>query len=183
MNQLFDTSNRTGEAVLSDCGKYRFLLSRHWGGYTIYEDGFDHTVNFVMLNPSTADAHDDDPTIRRCIRFAKSWGYNGLTVTNLYPLRAKDPAKLETAASPRGPLDQFGLSRNNSYLVSEATRSPLVVCAWGAGADPGWAAEVVLTLRKLKPLMALRLTKAGYPCHPLRLPANLTPILFAELST
>lgn len=64
-------------AVLSDDGQYRYQLERTWG--------FGDAVTFVMLNPSTADARKDDPTIRRCLSYARSWGYDGIRVVNLGP--------------------------------------------------------------------------------------------------
>src|SRR5215510_5582686 len=84
------------DAVLSDCGRYRYMLRRTW----------DHSkprVLFVMLNPSTADAEIDDATIRSCIRLAKGAGYGSFEVVNLYALRATDPAELQRADDPVGP--------------------------------------------------------------------------------
>lgn len=76
-------------ADISDCGRYRWRLSRRW------DDG--PQACFVMLNPSTADGLDDDPTVRRCVRFARGWGYGELVVVNLFPYRATDPGELITA--------------------------------------------------------------------------------------
>src|SRR5581483_9586135 len=95
---------------------YRYSLARFFG------DG--GVVNFIMLNPSTADAETDDPTIRRCLGFAKAWGYGTLVVTNLFAYRATDPAELAKAGDPVGP-------DNDTRLWSEAQLSDLVVCAWG----------------------------------------------------
>ena len=75
-------------AEISPCGLYRYSLTRKW-------EAWKGTVNFIMLNPSTADAQEDDPTIRRCIGFAKAWGYGGIVVTNLFAYRATNPKELK----------------------------------------------------------------------------------------
>jgi hypothetical protein len=105
-------------AALSPDGVYRYELTRQWsvrGGM----------VTFVMLNPSTADAMVDDPTIRRCIGFAKREGFGGLAVVNLFALRATDPRELKHHLDPVGPL-------NEEYLVNAVRESVAVIAAWGA---------------------------------------------------
>jgi hypothetical protein len=153
-----------GGAVFSPCYRYRYVLTREW-------DGGTRTVNFIMLNPSTADALTDDPTIRRCIGFARQWGYRTLTVTNLYGLRATDPRELQRAEDPIGP-------DNHNTLIAQAGMADLVVCAWGSH---GFArGEVVrMELGNYAPLHHLGVTKAGAPRHPLYLAAStpLTPYL------
>lgn len=95
------------DAVISDDGLYRYLLERHW-------DDTTSSCTFVMLNPSTADALVDDPTIRRCVGFAKSFGCGSLRVVNLYAYRATKPAELWTVDDPVGPA-------NGSYWFSALT--------------------------------------------------------------
>ena len=92
----YDGPSRSAE--LSEDSKYRYWLRRSWkyGG-----DG--QVICFIMLNPSTADALTDDPTIRRCMGFVRSWGGSVLSVRNLFALRATDPAELRTASDPVGP--------------------------------------------------------------------------------
>lgn len=121
---------------------------------------------FVGLNPSTADETLDDPTIRRCVGFAKDWGYSGLCMTNLFAFRATDPAKMLAAPDPVGP-------DNDKVLQELAQNAGVVVAAWGThGAHLKRDAHV----RSLLPrLHCLWLTKAGFPGHPLYLPKNLTP--------
>src|SRR5882724_4976365 len=82
-------------AVLSDCERYRYALWRRWAERP--------AVLFVGLNPSTADALQDDPTIRRCIRFAKAWGYGALYMGNLFAFRATDPRAMKAEADAVGP--------------------------------------------------------------------------------
>lgn len=159
-------SDVTGSAVLSDCGRYRYSLSRSWA------DG--PTAVFIMLNPSTADALADDPTIRRLAGangFARLWGCGSLFVVNLYAWRATRPADLWTAGDPVGP-------DNDAYLraavaVSAATGGPLVA-AWGANAKADRVTDV-LKIPGMDRLAAIGVTKAGQPKHPLYLKSDLTP--------
>ena len=150
-------------ATLSADGRYRYRLWRRW-------DRSRPVVAFVMLNPSTADARRDDPTIRRCIGFARSWGFGGLEVVNLFALRATDPRGLRRARDPIG-------SRNARFVRAALSRSSTVVLAWGA--DPLAARQPAdmrfgLSRRRLR---CLGLTRAGQPRHPLYLPrsARLVP--------
>jgi hypothetical protein len=144
-------------ARISDCGNYRWTLSRHWG--------LGQALAFVMLNPSTADADVDDPTIRRCMGFAKRDGYDGIVVMNLYALRATDPKHLLVAGDAVG-------RENDPYLtmlLTERVRRGLpVVAAWGAwpDRDPGRVAEV-LDLVTGVDWRCLGHSKSGAPKHPL----------------
>lgn len=137
--------------------EYRYTLTRGpWIG--------EGTVLFVMLNPSTADEHQDDPTIRRCIGFAQTWGYQRLAVGNLYALRATDPRELFRAKDPVGP-------RNDLALIQLASGADEVIAAWGATQHPQPArTEYVLDLLEAAfgPVRCLGLTPATkQPRHPL----------------
>lgn len=133
-------------------------------------------ATFIMLNPSTADAEVDDPTIRRCIGFAKAWELDGLRVLNLFALRATNPKELYEATDPVGPhnRDAFEDLRMNS------TQFDKVVCAWGThggfkGQDKvvmGWLDSILLPYGN--GAQALGITKGGFPKHPLYLPATAT---------
>ena len=152
-------------AEISDCGLYRYELARSWG-----DRGPDGRVVFVMLNPSTADAANDDPTIRRCIGFAKSWGYDSIAIVNLFAFRSAYPADLWKAGRPVGP-------ENDAYIRKNIIDSRLVVCAWGSHAKARPRAGVVLRILAgcgLEP-HAIRQTKDGSPGHPLYLPSHLRP--------
>lgn len=105
-------------AVLSEDGRYRYELWRTWD--------FGECVTFVMLNPSTADAFVDDPTIRRCVGFAKLWGFAAVRVLNLFAWRATDPAELLTIDDPIG-VDNDAHLRRRAW----SSTSPMVA-AWGA---------------------------------------------------
>ena len=148
------------DAVISEDGLYRYRLTRRW------DDG--DQVTFVMLNPSTADANEDDPTLRRCIRFAQAWGYAALSVVNLYAYRATNPDDLWRTADPIG-VD------NDSHLCAAGESGDLLVAAWGGNAKLE-RIEQILTLPGFSQINYLRLTKAGQPSHPLYLPKDLTPI-------
>lgn len=157
-----------GLAHFSPCRTYRYGLERHW-------DRSGPTLLFVMLNPSKACAWVNDNTITRCIRYAREWGYGGFSVVNLFALIATDPRELRTAPDPIGPL-------NDSWIVSYAGASDRIVCAWGAhGCLDGRADAVLRLLDGFRDrLYCLKETKAGYPCHPLRLSADLAPIPYAR---
>lgn len=153
---------RTG-ALMTEDGRYRYWLERRWGS--------GPWVTFVMLNPSTADATEDDPTIRRCVGFAKSWGLAGLMVVNLYALRSTDPKGLWTDDDPVGPRNDFHL--RTAALDAAMGGTPLVA-AWGANAKPSRVAQV-RAMPGMDRLSHLGLTKAGAPKHPLYLRADLQP--------
>ncbi|WP_438454951.1 DUF1643 domain-containing protein [Vreelandella venusta] len=149
-------------AIISDCGQYRYLLTRP----SEVEHPERGTALFLMLNPSTADASLDDPTIRRCRGFAKSWGCAGLTVANLYALRATNPKELWRHDAPIG-------AENNDWLVKLAKEYGDVVCAWGANAKPERVNEVYQILRDAGArLWCLGTTKSGAPKHPLYIKAD-----------
>lgn len=154
MASLFDTETPTGSAVISECGTYRYRLERSW------DTGKPCGV-FVMLNPSVANADLDDPTIRRCVGFARAWGWGRLVVVNLFAYRATDPKELKAAVDPVGP--------ENDRHIREAVADRPVVCAWGGGG--GFVGRDRAVLRLLREAgvepMCLRLSGGGHPWHPL----------------
>lgn len=162
---LFD-AGPTSDAVLSEDGLYRYSLTRTW-------EPSVWRLAFIMLNPSTADASVDDPTIRRCMGFARKFGYGGITVCNLYAYRATKPADMFAAADPVGPENDGWLSR---LLSARGSAQVPVVAAWGAHARPDRVAAV-LAMPGAEVLHCLGYTKAGQPRHPLMLPntAELVP--------
>lgn len=149
-------------AIISSCGTYRYALTRKT------ENIFPGkgTALFVMLNPSTADATLDDPTIRRCKSFSASWDCNGLTVANLYALRATDPAELWRHPNPVGP-------ENDQHLMMLAHEYKDVVCAWGKNAKPERVATAVSILKNAGArLWCFGTNKDGSPKHPLYIKAS-----------
>ena len=152
-------------AAISVCGRFRYSLTRCWS-----DDS--PTMCFIMLNPSKADAAIDDPTVRRCIRFARDRGYGGISVVNLFAFRATDPAELKASGWLVGP-------DNDVHILRAVFDASEVVCAWGANAR---GHPRVVQVRNLISLwcvpVALGLTDDGVPRHPLYLRADsvLTPL-------
>jgi len=141
------------DAGLSEDGKYRYWLTRKWDSRPL--------ITFIMLNPSTADAQNDDPTIRRCMDFAERDGAGGIAVVNLFALRATNPKELHKHPAPIGPM-------NNHNILLWSTGVSKVILAWGAGGNYGGRAKAVLfLLGKSKNLYTLGATKNGMPRHPL----------------
>ena len=125
-------------------------------------------VLFVGLNPSTADATNNDPTITRCINFAKSWGYGGMYVTNLFAYRATQPKDLKAAKNPVG-------KDNDSWVLKLAKDAGIIVAIWGNhGAYQSRSQEMLKILPRPH---CLKVSKTGEPMHPLYLKADLKPSL------
>lgn len=154
----------TASATLSNCDAYRYRLTRRWFAGS-------GVVNFIMLNPSTADALRDDPTIRRCVDFAKRWGFEKLVVTNVFGLRSTDPKLLLAHADPYGP-------DNHRFLHAAAKSAQLVLCAWGNHGTLRGGARGVLALLANSGVTphCLKRSKSGQPAHPLYLRSDLEPI-------
>ncbi len=134
---------------------------------------------FIGLNPSTADEHGPDPTVRRCINYAKSWGYGSLTMLNLFAYRATDPQQLFVAATPVGRATDRHLVAQTELI---AQHGGMVVAAWGNhGMHRARAAEVrrLLSARGTR-LHYLVLTQAGEPGHPLYLRQDLRPLAWPD---
>lgn len=158
-------------AIISSCKKYRYQLHRKLTGHEIKAG----PALFIMLNPSTADAENNDPTIRRCIGFAKSWGCTDLFVCNLFAFRATNPKELLKEKDPIGP-------ENDRLLRQTLHISGYVIAAWGNhGTLFGRDKEVIKLLDTdwLK-IRALQLTKKGNPSHPLYLKKNLQPFIWEK---
>jgi hypothetical protein len=151
------------DASLDPERRYRWWLLREW-------DASLPRLVVIGLNPSTADEREDDPTIRRCIAFAKRWGYGSLTMLNLFAFRSTDPDGLYSIVDPIGWL-------NDQTLTEQTRGAPMVLCAWGAGGailDRG--PKVIKSLLGLgRPLCSLGVTKDGHPKHPLYLRSDLIP--------
>lgn len=159
-----------GGAQFSEDGRYRYLLTRQWDVTTE-----PRRCVFVMLNPSTADGYQDDPTIRRCMGFARREGCDELTVVNLYALRATRPVHLWEAADPVGPDNDRWLC--DVTLEISYDDPTLVVAAWGVHAKPD-RVKRALELIEL-PISCLGHTKDGSPRHPLYLPKDAPLVPYA----
>ena len=146
-------------------GSYRYLLTRR-----IAEEDEGRRVLWVMLNPSTADASQDDPTIRRVLGFSRRWGYGWVEVVNLFALRATDPAVLRTARDPVGPL-------NHAYIAEALHRTSDVVVAWGARPRRFDCAH----RDAYRGAYCLGVTREGEPRHPLYVRADAERVIWRGL--
>tara|TARA_B000000609_G_C24097462_1_gene306402 strand:+ start:85 stop:597 length:513 start_codon:yes stop_codon:yes gene_type:complete len=155
------------DAVFCKDRIYRYGLWRIWNEKL-------PKVLFIGLNPSTATETKNDPTIRRCIRYARDWGYGGYIMGNIFAYRSTDPKLMKKADDPVGP-------QNNTWLIKLNKEADLTIAAWGNhGEFKNRYKEVI----KLIPnLHCLKITKNGNPSHPLYLPQSLKPIIFNIKST
>ena len=147
-------------AVFSDCRKFRYALWRMW-------DEDKPLVMIIGLNPSTADEKVNDPTITRCISFARSWGFGGVCVTNLFGFRATSPTRLKVHHDPIG-------KENDAWVHEMAKEAAITVAAWGNhGKLLNRSLEILPSLDQLH---CIKMNKSGEPAHPLYLKAELKPV-------
>lgn len=139
--------------------QYRYALWRIWNRDL-------PAVMFIGLNPSVADARIDDPTLVRCMGFARDWGYGGVYTANLFAYRATDPRDMKAARAPVG--------RDNDRVILElAGKVGKVIAAWG---NEGAYLDRADAVRALLPeLHYLKMNRSGQPAHPLYLPKGLKP--------
>lgn len=163
----------TNAAYFSPCHRYRYTLHRTWRNMD--SDNSPNVAGCLMiigLNPSTADHVEDDPTIRRCVRFARDWGFNALVMTNLFAFRATKPMDLMNAADPVG-------AENDAVLQFCAAQASLVLAAWGNDGKFQARDKAVLSLLPQDlPVYCLKKTDGGNPWHPLYVPAATKPFLY-----
>lgn len=159
-------------ALLSPDRRYRYYLHRVW-------DSYEARMVWIMLNPSTADEHANDATIRVCMGRASLMGYGGIAVVNLFALRSTDPQGLyDLFANPVS--DPAAPNYNDEVIRQVVTANPqdLVVCAWGkhgAHLERGRIIRDKLHEWGVVP-KALRFNKDGTPAHPLRIPYDVQPV-------
>jgi len=161
-----------GEAEFSDCGTYRYALRRR----NPIPIRWVRPILFIMLNPSTADAEKNDPTIRRCIYFAGRLGGSELTVVNLFALRSTDPKKLLTHPEPIGPL-------NDEAIKREMDKASVIVLAWGANkAAKKRGMELLESIdhQTMFRVQCLGTNRDGSPRHPLYV-KKVQPLLSGDL--
>lgn len=178
----------TEGAELSPCANYRYILARPCGGPLmdgpLLRAGVDaevlraRTVLWVMLNPSTASATVDDPTIRKVRTYSAASGMWRFLVCNLFAWRSTEPAGLLKVAHPVGPL-------NDVWIQEALASSALVVCAWGSVAKVRKLVEarvpdVLSMVRRTHAVHALSFNSDGGPGHPLYLDGTLRPVLWKE---
>lgn len=161
--QLYLSQN--SGAILSVDRKHRYALWRKWDENKPY-------VLFIGLNPSKADENNDDPTLRRCIGFAKAWGYGGVCMANLFSLRATDPRDMKNSPYPVR-------KENQKYLQQLANNAGLIICAWGTHGSYLDADKQFMKHLKAYSLKCLGITKEGHPKHPLYIKSDQQPISFS----
>ena len=160
------TPGESWAATFSPCEKYRYTLIRRWSDLPL--------LNFLMLNPSTADAESNDPTVERCYRRAKcNPDFGGLVVTNIFAFRSTDPKQLLKQEDPIGP-------GNDSAIQVNALSAGMVVCGWGQHGSLRGRANAVIELLLGVDLYALKVNKNGQPAHPLYQSYQLEPTLWKE---
>ena len=167
-------ANIQRSAILSIDQRYRYRLTRWWSESLPW-------VTYLMLNPSTADAFSDDPTIKKCIGFADAWGFGGIEVVNLFALRSTDPLGLLSDPNPNGP-DYM------THLLDTVKKAKLLIAAWGCESTlkrspilqkrPAAVLSTIRTLRPDLPIECLGMSKTGNPYHPLMLGYNTPRIPF-----
>ena len=149
-------------ATCSPCEQYRYVLSRIWA------EDIEPCI-FIMLNPSTADAHQDDPTIRRVMAFAAGFGFGGVHILNLFAIRGADPSIIKESPAPVGADNQDWWCKT-LCKVEEYAVEPTVICGWGVHGgfrDRDLEALHWLSSQQIKGPYCLGQTKAGFPKHPL----------------
>lgn len=149
-------------ACFDASGIYRYSLWRLW-------DACAPKLVFIMLNPSTADAQSNDPTIRRCIGFAQTWGYGYLEVVNLFGLRSPHPQHLRQAADPIG-------AECDKYIQIAAQQADRIILAWGNWGHFWGRDQAVVKFLASYDLYCLGLNQSKQPRHPLYLKRDVQPI-------
>lgn len=137
--------------------------------------GGDRYLFVIGLNPSTADEHKDDPTIRRCIDFAKRWGYSSLCMANLFAWRDTLPRNMKRAHDPIGP-------ENDRYLTEAALGAGLILAAWGrhgSHLNRGNVVRAMIEDTAFRALNCLGYNADGSPKHPLYIPATTIPEIYS----
>ncbi|HAL86211.1 MAG TPA: hypothetical protein DCM31_04640 [Deferribacteraceae bacterium] len=151
-------------AIFSQCRKYRYVLWRNWGVEK-------KRVVFIGLNPSTADEKIDDPTVRRCITYAKNWGFSGMFMLNIFAFRSTNPKLMKAEPDPVGVDNDFWLEK-----ICSTPEAQLVIAKWGNHGVHNKRSEAIKRL--LPQLSCLGVTNAGEPKHILYLPYGLEPTLY-----
>lgn len=164
--------SKIGKAVFSDCDEYRYYLSRKIENQ---EAITFKRIAFLLLNPSTATAEKNDPTISKCCTYARLWGYSDLTVVNIFAYRSTDPKALAKSDDPVGP-------ENDMHILNVAKSVDMVLCAWGLHGklhDRGKIVTGMLRQNDIR-LYYLELNQDGSPCHPLYKKLDLKPSHWIE---
>lgn len=166
ITRTFQKDDAQSTAIYSDCEKYRYALTRVW-------EPEGRKVFFVMLNPSTATEVQNDPTVERCERRARTLGFGAFRVANIFAWRDTDPRKMRAAKDPIGP-------ENDATIAQGCDWADQIICAWGTHGEHRNRGPQVETLMRATnlPLYHLGLSKAGHPKHPLYIAYVVQPELW-----
>ncbi|MBF9048614.1 DUF1643 domain-containing protein [Roseobacter sp. HKCCD9010] len=166
IERSFKKGDADSVAVYSDCERYRYSLTRVW-------DPHGTKALFIMLNPSTATEVQNDPTVERCERRARTLGFGAFRVLNIFAWRDTDPKAMRAAADPVGP-------DNDATIIDSLPWADQTIAAWGThGAHLNRGPEVEALLRQTgTPLYHLGLSKQGHPKHPLYIGYAVQPVLW-----
>ena len=148
---------------------HRTILTRQW-------EGGEGLINWIMLNPSTADEQKDDPTIRKCRGFSKRWGFNRMVVTNLFSFRATHPRDLREVVR----CDYArAVGINDGPLIEQAGKANMIVAAWGNnGYIAGRADDVMFRVLPDAKFYCIGFTGTGFPTHPCMAPYTVSPLRY-----
>lgn len=167
----------TRSAIISPCQKYRYILGRTWSIRKA-------RLCWIMLNPSTADHTKDDQTIRRCMSFAREWGFGGISVVNLFAWRATDPTSLSKVIFQEDIVGELC----KDWTTKAIRQCRRTVAAWGdleklkLGAIVQRRLGFIKDCSKPHGLWCLGLTKSGHPKHPLYVPSITVPVEYMAAS-
>lgn len=169
-------------ATWSPCRRYRYTLRRTWANPRGLATG--RVVTWILLNPSTADETQDDPTIRRCKYYAKAWGFDGLIIVNAYGLRSTDPKGLWKVEDPNGPENDAAIlgACRESAVAYNGKSVGRVVCGWGANLRNDRRDALAKLLADVD-LSALKVNANGSPAHPLYQRSDVVPRPFTIRGT
>ncbi|MBL4870566.1 MAG: DUF1643 domain-containing protein [Robiginitomaculum sp.] len=162
-----DLLNEKREALFSPCRQYRYRLSQIWDEHKL-------PLTWLMLNPSTADEVKNDPTVERCERRARMWGYGGSIVFNIFAFRATDPKDMRAQTDPIGP-------ENDKWIrqIAKQSRERDVVAGWGEHGAHRNRGQAVLDIfmQEEGQISALKINASGHPAHPLYIAYSKSPLL------
>lgn len=161
---IWESDDSIAGAIFNESRTHRYTLWRTWGIKT-------NRVLFIMLNPSTADEVVLDPTIKKCIKFAKQWGFGGIDICNLFALRSTNPKLLYTHENPIG-------DDNDQWITTTATLAKQIIVAWGKHGKLLNRSECVYNLLKNYQLFSLNNNNDNSPEHPLYVPFSNEPKLW-----
>tara|TARA_B100000609_G_scaffold141687_1_gene113752 strand:+ start:414 stop:950 length:537 start_codon:yes stop_codon:yes gene_type:complete len=166
--KYYQNEDANSKAVYSSCEKYRYSLTRIWNKKA-------EKLHFVMLNPSTATEIQNDPTVERCERRARTLNFGSFRVTNIFAWRDTDPKKMKRAKDPVG-------VQNNKAILDGCQWSDCTIAAWGNhGLHLDRGNYVIELLKKCgKPIFHLGISKVGQPKHPLYISYDILPIVWLD---